>query len=65
MTRKDYIRIAESLDFAKGDLDNSSETNGYYVAVRAIADALKSDNSAFDESRFFAVVNAHSFATPS
>lgn len=69
MTRRDYIRIAEALRFARGDAiagrncyDTGERTpiqielSGVMTAAKYIANALQGDNSRFDRSHFLAVV---------
>lgn len=49
MTRKDYVLIASALKQAKEALDEDSYTH----VVNAMANALISDNPAFDSRRFY------------
>lgn len=58
MTRKDYVRIAESLKIDRKFLASDSEKDGFDIAVNAVADALKADNVKFDRQRFMAAVGA-------
>lgn len=52
MTRRDYVRMAESIRIARQALETDAERKGFEVAVSALSDALKADNGRFDREHF-------------
>lgn len=58
MTRKHYVKLAESLRFARPDRGEESPAPNPHAAqwqadVRAVADVLAADNGRFDRGRFY------------
>lgn len=65
MTRKDYRNIAAELslsrpqrypDYHMGNKSSEGYSNGFALAVEAVARALASDNYRFDAERFYSAV---------
>lgn len=52
MTRKDYILLAHALAGAFPISENVTPVQAWELAVKAVSDALKSDNPRFDAERF-------------
>ncbi len=52
MTRRHYIALADSLGLELRNTDSGSETTGIWLAIYAICEPLKQENSRFDKTRF-------------
>jgi len=54
MTKKDYILIARALNDAKPFPDKGGAYSAWKMSVTCIREALESENSHFDRSKFLA-----------
>lgn len=66
MTRKDYVRLAEALLWARRRAEDGADRDalaaerlaGVDLALAEVADALASDNGRFDRQRFYRAAGA-------
>ena len=60
MTRKDYVKLAEALRYARGHAlagtNAAAELVGVMAATEYVANACTEDNPRFDRTHFLAVV---------
>ena len=52
MTRKDYVTIGHAFAQAFHETDNKSHAEGIMLALDSVSEALKLDNSGFNEHTF-------------